>query len=221
MNLASTSIECNMGIWIALSVQWLDRSWLHSRHFIAFSSFLMPQAALPPRIKQLGHEADRPLAIIECRGRDCEEVFHFPIRFVLEITKRTENFTFSLAFAYTDKTISVQWGTTTIMVSCRVRMFMPRRSKDGSDAASRITMHGLKLGIFCIASFCVLACFYVISHRVVGKGAVSCLVCMYGVRCFVRVAWARQVLPAACIPDTRLRPHVLSNRFARNPADCY
>jgi hypothetical protein len=73
------------------------------------------------------------------------------------------------------------------MVSSRVLMFMRRRSKDGSEAASRIAMHGLKLGNFCIASFCVLACFYVISHRVVGEGAVSYLVCMYGVRRFVRV----------------------------------
>jgi hypothetical protein len=74
------------------------------------------------------------------------------------------------------------------MVSCRVRMFMCRRLKDGSDAASRIAMHGSKLGKFCIASVCVVACFYVISHRVVGEGDVSCLVCMYGVHCFVRVA---------------------------------
>lgn len=109
---------------------------------------------------------------------------------------------------HTDKTISVQWGTTTIMVSCRVHMYMHRRSKGGSEAASRIAMRGLKLGNFCIASFCVLACFYVISHRVVGEGAVTCLVCMYSVRCFVRVAWTHQVLPAACMHACKTHAYV-------------
>jgi hypothetical protein len=119
---------------------------------------------------------------------------------LLEITKHRRTLYIFFAFCvYTYKTISVPWGTTTIMVSCRVCMFMRRRSKDGSDTANRIAMRGLKLGNFCIASLCVLACFYVISHRVVGEGAVSCLVCMYGERSFVRVAWTRQVLPAACM----------------------
>jgi len=54
INLTSTTIECNMGIRIALSVQCLDRSWLHSWHFAAFSSVVMPKQLCPQEQRNWG-----------------------------------------------------------------------------------------------------------------------------------------------------------------------
>ena len=192
-----------------------------------------------PRLRE-----DRlPLPNSFCVG-DHEAYGELYIYFAFTQTKR---FQFSevqplscLLCLHTNKTISVQWGTNTIMFTLpthRQNDFSSVRYNHYHVFLSRSYVYApkierrkrrcypnsnarFKVGELLYSVILCIGLFLRDTHPVVGEGGVSCLVCMYGMRSFVRVAWTRQVLPTACIQDTRLRPHILPNRFARNPDDC-